>query len=153
EVDGTNVHGVFVDGLPFEVRVVSPRSHAAQMLFATGAPAHVAELQRIADGRRLSLAPSGLSRPGEHGRLPIEDEVAIYQQLGLPFIAPELREGAGEIEAALAGRLPVDLIAPEDVRGLIHCHTAYSDGVHTIEQMARAADALGMAYLTITDHS
>ncbi len=153
EVDGTNVHGVLVDGVPFEVHVVSPRSHAAQMLFATGALAHVAELQRIAGRRRLRLAPSGLSRLGEHGRLPIEDEAAIYQQLGLPFIAPELREDAGEIEAALAGRLPADLVALEDVRGLIHCHTVYSDGVHTIEQMARAADALGMAYLTITDHS
>jgi DNA polymerase (family 10) len=59
----------------------------------------------------------------------------------------------GEIEAARAGRLPGDLIRLEDVRGLVHCHTVYSDGAHTVEEMARAADALGMAYLTITDHS
>jgi len=153
EADGASVRGVLVDGLPYEVHVVSPRAHAARLLFATGSPAHVAELQRIANQGRLSLTPSGLSARGERGRPHTEDEAAIYRRLGLPYIAPELREGAGEVEAALSGRLPADLVALEDVRGLVHCHTVYSDGAHTIEQMARAADALGMTYLTITDHS
>jgi DNA polymerase (family 10) len=66
---------------------------------------------------------------------------------------PELREDAGEIGAALGGDGFDDLVTAGDVRGLVHCHTVYSDGAHTIAEMARAAEALGAAYLTITDHS
>jgi DNA polymerase (family 10) len=77
----------------------------------------------------------------------------IYRELGLPFISPELREGQGEIEAALSGSLPTDLVTADDLKGLVHCHTVFSDGQHTVEEMARAADALGMEYMTITDHS
>jgi DNA polymerase (family X) len=59
----------------------------------------------------------------------------------------------GEIEAALAGELPADLVEEGDIQGLVHCHTVYSDGRHTVEEMARAAEAMGMKYITITDHS
>ena len=59
----------------------------------------------------------------------------------------------GEIEAALAGKLPEDLVTLEDIRGMVHCHTTYSDGKHSIEEMVRAAEAMGMKYMTITDHS
>jgi len=69
------------------------------------------------------------------------------------LIPPEVRENEGEIEAALKGTLPDDLVRREDIRGMVHCHTVYSDGRHTVEQMAKAADALAMEYLTITDHS
>ena len=151
--DGATVRGVLVDGLPFEVHITSPRARPTRLLFATGAPTHTEELQRMAGEQCLRLAPSSLSRRGQAGYLSLENEAAVYEEIGLPFIPPELREGAGEIEAARAGRLPGDLIRLEDVRGLVHCHTVYSDGAHTVEQMARAADALGMAYLTITDHS
>ncbi|HTN52671.1 MAG TPA: PHP domain-containing protein, partial [Anaeromyxobacter sp.] len=65
----------------------------------------------------------------------------------------ELREDEGEIEAARAGTLPGDLVRLEDVRGLVHCHTTWSDGRATLEEMARAAEARGAAYLTVTDHS
>jgi DNA polymerase (family 10) len=82
-----------------------------------------------------------------------EDEAQLYRRLGLPYIPPEMREGAGEVEAARAGALPADLVALDDVRGLVHCHTDYSDGRHTIAQMAQAAQGRGVAYLTITDHS
>ena len=80
-----------------------------------------------------------------------EDE--LYAELGMPYVPPELREDQGEIEAALEGTLPSDLVSSGDVRGLVHCHTVYSDGKNTIEEMARAADRMGMRYLTITDHS
>jgi DNA polymerase (family 10) len=86
-------------------------------------------------------------------RLEEESEAKIYRRLGLPFIPPELREDAGEIEAATAGALPADLVTADDLRGFVHCHTVFSDGQHTVEQMARAADALGAEYMTITDHS
>jgi DNA polymerase (family 10) len=116
------------------------------MLRATGSAAHVQELERLAAQRGLALA-------GMRAR----SEAEVYEQLGLPYIPPELREGEGEgenaIRAAQAGRLPLDLVAADDVCGALHCHTVYSDGKHTIEEMARAAEALGYSYLTITDHS
>ena len=83
----------------------------------------------------------------------LRDEAALYRRLGLQYVPPELREDAGEVEAAAEGALPADLLREEDIRGLVHCHTDYSDGKHTVEEMARGAEALGMEYVTITDHS
>jgi DNA polymerase (family 10) len=77
----------------------------------------------------------------------------VYGRLGLSWIPPEIREDEGEIEAAIAGTLPRDLIAPEDLRGLVHCHTTYSDGSASLERMVRAAEAMGASFITITDHS
>src|SRR5437773_8824188 len=71
----------------------------------------------------------------------------------MQFVPPELREDYGEIEAALAGTLPQDLITTSDIRGMVHCHTTYSDGKHSVEQMVAAAESMGMKYITITDHS
>ncbi|HEY2922533.1 MAG TPA: PHP domain-containing protein, partial [Candidatus Binatia bacterium] len=82
----------------------------------------------------------------------IKSESEIYRRLGLQYIPPELREDEGEIEAAAARRLP-QVVALEDIRGMTHCHTVYSDGRNSIKEMAVAAEAMGMAYLTITDHS
>jgi DNA polymerase (family X) len=91
--------------------------------------------------------------PDPAARVPVESEAALYRALGLAYVPPELREDAGEIEAAREGRLPDDLVTLEDVRGLVHCHTTWSDGRATLVEMARAAEALGVEYLTITDHS
>ncbi len=153
EREGLVVRATLPDGLPVEVRVVAPRTYPTQMLFATGAPAHVERLQRIAEKRRLRLEPSGLLRSPRATRLPLESEADVYRSLALPMIPPEVREDEGEIEAAVLGTLPDDLVDRDDIRGMVHCHTVYSDGRHTVEQMAKAADALGMEYLTITDHS
>ena len=153
ERDGLVVRATLPDGLPVEVRVVAPRSYPTEILFATGAPAHVERLQRLAEERRLRLEPSGLLRAPRATRLSIENEADVYRSLALPLIPPEVRENEGEIEAALKGTLPDDLVCREDIRGMVHCHTVYSDGRHTVEQMAKAADALAMEYLTITDHS
>jgi DNA polymerase (family 10) len=79
-------------------------------------------------------------------------EKEIYEALGLPWLEPEWREGNGELEAADEGRLPVPLQAI-DIRGLLHCHTRFSDGVNTLEEMAEASRALGMTYLGVADHS
>jgi DNA polymerase (family 10) len=130
--------------------VVPARDFAAARIDATGSPAHVAKLARQAKRRRLVLHDRGLRRGRR--RLAGPSEAAIYERLGLPFIPPELREDAGEVEAAAAARLP-DLVRLEDLRGAVHCHTVWSDGRHTVEEMARAAEAMGLAYLTITDHS
>jgi DNA polymerase (family 10) len=73
--------------------------------------------------------------------------------LGLQYIPPELREDTGELDAALAGRLPEDLVSLGDVQGAVHSHSTWSDGRNTLEEMARAAQALGLRYLTVTEHS
>ena len=137
--DKTAFEGRLATGLPVRVHVTSRSSYATTLLRATGSAAHVQHLERLARERGVRLAG--------------ESEEEIYRRLGLPFIPPELREGEGEIEAATSGDLPGDLVTAEDLRGFVHCHTVFSDGQHTVEQMARAADALGMEYMTITDHS
>ncbi len=115
------------------------------------------------DGRGRSPLTPTLSPGGGEGdtgappdpatKVTLPTEEALYAALGLAFVPPELREDQGEIEAARAGTLPTDLVRLEDVRGLVHCHTTWSDGRAPLEEMARAADALGIEYLTVTDHS
>ena len=140
--DGLVARTTLVTGLPLELRATAPDRWAATLLAATGSDGHLRDLAPLARARKVDL---------EHA--PGQDEAQLYRRLGLPYIPSELREGVGEVEAAQAGTLPDDLVSPDDVQGLVHCHTVYSDGRHTIEQMARAADTLGMRYLTITDHS
>ena len=130
------------DGTPVTIHAATPERFGAALLVATGSPAHVARLEARARDIGTALAESEGAT-----------EAAVYARLGLPFIPPELREDAGEIEAADGGDRFEDLLAESDVRGLIHCHTTHSDGRDTVLAMAQAADARGMAYLTITDHS
>jgi DNA polymerase (family 10) len=137
--DKAAIEGRLATGLPVRAHVAQRAAYATTLLRETGSAAHVLHLERLARERGVRLAG--------------ESEEEIYRRLGLPFIPPELREGEGEIEAALSGDLPGDLVTAEELRGLVHCHTVFSDGQHTVEQMARAADALGMEYMTITDHS
>ncbi|HEY2747538.1 MAG TPA: DNA polymerase/3'-5' exonuclease PolX [Polyangia bacterium] len=128
-------------GISAELTVVDEAGFAAALVRHTGSKAHVARLEAIAEARGASLQD------------PARGEREVYERLGLSYVAPELREDAGEIEAAQAGGVSEDLIALGDIRGMTHCHTVYSDGKATIEEMARAAEAMGMEYLTITDHS
>lgn len=149
-----DAHRAVLDsGLPLAVRVTRPDRQAAALLHATGSRAHLERLTRLAEARGLRLAGAGLTRGGKEAPLAARDEAELYRHLGLPFIPPELREDTGEIEAGLEGRLPDDLVSMDDVQGFVHCHTVYSDGRNTVEEMARAAEARGMRYLTITDHS
>ena len=129
------------NGFHVELHVVSDDAFAPALVRLTGSPAHVARLEALA--RQAGVALDAAAR----------DEREVYARLGLPYVAPELREDRGEIEAALAGTLPQDLVTLADIRGMTHCHTVYSDGKATIEEMAREAEAMGMQYLTITDHS
>jgi DNA polymerase (family X) len=140
-------------GVQAEVEAVAPSEHAATLVRLTGSSPHYEKLQVRAAAKGLVLSERTLvSRRGGRA-VALPDEAALYRRLDLPYIPPELREDEGEIEAAAAGTLPEDLIEEEDVRGLVHCHTHYSDGKHSVEEMARAAEALGMQYITITDHS
>ena len=133
------------------VRVVAvrPESYAMALLQETGAASHVTELAELAEQRELTWNRDGLFC-GLESCAASEEE--IYRELQLPFIPPELREGRGEIQAAKQGRQP-RLLEPEEIRGLLHVHSTYSDGAHSIEAMAEAVRALGMTYLGVADHS
>jgi len=121
-----------------QVKIVDPSDYGAALLHLTGSEDHVAELNHRA-------IEADLEQRGK-------SEEEIYAALGMPFIVPELREGKGEIQAALAGQLP-QLIDMSDIRGDLHVHSTWSDGNETIETMAEAARALGYEYVGISDHS
>ncbi|MFN2530028.1 MAG: PHP domain-containing protein [Pyrinomonadaceae bacterium] len=136
---------ILVDGSKIRLVAVRPSEFALTLFLETGSTAHLQKIQK------LSKAPVTKRRTASQDDVSVEKQ--IYRQFGMEYVPPELREDAGEIEAALAGKLPKDLIELSDIRGMVHCHTTYSDGKHSIEEMAKAADALGMKYITITDHS
>jgi DNA polymerase (family 10) len=138
------------EGVQIGVRVLPPETAGASLLLLTGSHAHVERLRLLAGDRGWTLEPEGLLRPGLH---PIADrEEAIYEALGLPAIAPEIRDGEAEIRRALEGTLPA-LVSREAIRGDLHMHTHWSDGRDSIETMVGAAVALGYEYIAITDHS
>jgi len=141
-------------GLRVELVVTPPAAYATALHRLTGSKAHLEKLDALARTRGLAPTDAGLRRRAG-GRHPaaVNDEADLYRRLGLPDLPPEVREDEGEIEAAAAGDEFSDLVTEGDVRGLVHCHTVYSDGKHTVEEMARAAEAMGMEYITITDHS
>ncbi len=151
ERDQTRVLMRLPDGLNAEVHAEPSARFATAWHRLTGSEGHLAKLAIVAEARGLKLDENGLTRAGR--RVPVKQEADLYRELGLPFIEPELREDEGEVEAAVAGVLPTELVRVEDVQGLVHCHTHYSDGKNSVEEMARGADALGMKYMTITDHS
>jgi DNA polymerase (family X) len=132
------------------VHISDAARYGVAWLLATGSSAHARELKEFANAKGLTLDENGLYR----GRrlIPCADEVDVYAALGLPFIAPELREGRGEIELAAAGRIP-DLVTEADIRGLLHSHTDLSDGSHTLPQMAEATKNGGYSYFGVADHS
>ena len=141
----------FVDGTVLDLHCVALESFAVALWRATGSSAHEREIIARAESLGLSLAGDEL-RNASGARIPIPSEHALYDALGLAYVEPELREGRGEIAAALARTLPA-LIEPGDIQGVLHCHSDYSDGKATIAEMAEAARALGWSYIGITDHS
>jgi len=152
EREGGRAHVRLADGVHAHVEAVPPPEHVPTLVRLTGSSAHYEKLQARAEAKGLVLSERALTpRRGHAVALP--DEAALYRRLGLQYVPPELREDEGEVEAAAAGALPEDLVEESDVRGLVHCHTYYSDGKHSVEEMARGAEALEMEYITITDHS
>jgi DNA polymerase (family X) len=128
----------------------APDRFGHRLAWATGSLAHLELLQRHAAARGLGLDAAGLWRDG--APVPCPDEAAFYRALGLAWVPPELREGGDEVTRAAAGPLP-RLVERADLRGLLHCHTTYSDGTNSVAELAEACCALGYAWLGITDHS
>jgi DNA polymerase (family X) len=143
---------------------VKPTQFGLALFWETGSERHVAKVQKLADQKGLSLSRDSLkltiktsvkSRTVQARKqpLPVGPEQEVYPLLSMQYIAPEMREDEGEIELGLKKKLPDDLIQLADIKGMIHCHTTYSDGKHSVAEMAQAAEKMGMKYLTITDHS
>jgi DNA polymerase (family X) len=152
-----SARGTLHSGLKIDLKVVEPDQFGNVLQHFTGSKAHNVALRESAVRRGLHVSEYGIldDSTGETIRCATEEEV--YATLGLDWIPPELREGRGELEAAVAGGvggagLP-RLIELEDLRGDMHSHTTLSDGRQSAEQMAEGARARGLEYLALTDHS
>lgn len=133
-------------GTSVQVIATPPQNLGAVLVQATGSEKHLRELARIASSRGYTLAGTALWRGSQF--IPTPSEPILYQTLGLPWMPPELRETGTEI-----GQPVPRLVELADLKGLIHCHTVYSDGTNTVRELATACRAAGYQYLGVTDHS
>ena len=133
------------------LHLTSPEQAGAALVWHTGSRAHVDELRTRAQRHGLRFSDATMSRVGA-GAAEFALESDVYAALGLPLIAPELRNGGDEFAAAERGELP-ELLAEEHIRGDLHTHSTWSDGRNTIADMVSAGKQLGYEYLAITDHS
>ena len=141
------------NGLQCDLRAVSSAEFPFALAYFTGSKEHNVAIRGRALDHGLSLNEYGFTPVKEGTRVPtVFEERDIHRALGLDYIEPELRENTGEIEAALHGKLP-HLIELENLRGVFHNHSTYSDGRATLREMAEAAQELGLQYFGIADHS
>ncbi len=138
------------NGLQVDVRVVPKESYGAALNYFTGSRDHNIALREIAQDKGLKLNEYGLFKGDTAVAGKTEEE--IYAALGLQYIPPELRENTGEIELAHKSLLP-KLIDYDDLRGDLQVQTSWTDGVHSIDEMAMAAHAAGLDYMVVTDHT
>lgn len=130
------------DGVRLRLHTAESARLGNALIVATGNSAHVEQL----------FARGAERTAGAFSARNFENERALYQAAGCELVPPELRSGEGELEEAARSGFS-DLLEAKDIQGLVHCHTTYSDGRNSVEEMARAAHAQGMKYITITDHS
>jgi DNA polymerase (family 10) len=147
---------ILKSGIRVDLRVVADREFGSALQYFTGSQAHNVAIRNMAKKKGLKVSEYGVfsEKGGKEKRLAGATEEDVYRALGLPLIPPELREGRGEIEAALKdkGALPGRLDV-KDIRGDLHAHTTESDGGDTLEAMVEAAIDRGYEYLAVTDHS
>ncbi len=150
-MQGVTKSSILLDsGIQVDLRVVEPDQYPYALLYLTGSKEHNVALRARAQRQGYKLNEYGLFKGNRLVRCRSEEE--IYEALGLAYIPPELREDQGELAAAEKGKLPV-LIEERDVRGVFHCHSTWSDGTASIEEMARQAKRLGLEYFGLSDHS
>jgi len=140
----------FAGGASAQIIVTTPVNLGAVLVQATGSETHLEALAKHAAAKGYDLSGAALWRGHEFVPTPSEGE--LYRALALAEIPPELREGRGEVEAAAAGKIPV-LVERAQLRGLLHCHTNYSDGSNTVEEIALGCRSVGYSYVGLTDHS
>ncbi|MDQ2984598.1 MAG: DNA polymerase/3'-5' exonuclease PolX [Actinomycetota bacterium] len=140
-------------GLRFDLRVVPPDCYGNLLQHFTGSKQHNVALREDAVRRGLSVSEYGVTEVDTGEVFTARTEEGLYERLGYQFIPPELRENAGELEAARKGELP-ELVELEQIRGDLHTHSDWSaDGKNALEEMVDAALQRGYAYYAITDHS
>ncbi len=140
------------DDVHIDVRVVGPESFGAALQYFTGSKAHNIKLRELAVKKNLKINEYGIFDSITGKRRGGKEEEEIYKALNLSFIPPELREDRGEIEAAQENKLP-ELIEKSQIKGDLHLHTTWSDGINSIREMAEAAKKRGYQYIAITEHS
>jgi DNA polymerase (family X) len=140
------------NGMGVDLRIVSPGSFGSLLQHSTGSAEHNVALRGFAQRRGLKVSEYGIEETDSGRMHHFAEEESVYEFLGLPWIPPELREGRGELQAALAGRLPT-LVTLADLRGDLHVHSEWSDGKKSMEQMALAARERGLEYICFCDHS
>jgi len=141
----------YVDGTCLDLYCVEPADFAVALWRATGSAAHVEQVTERLGDRGFALDGDRLVDERD-ALVPVTDEATLYAHAGLAFIPPELREGRGELAIAAQGSVP-PLVELSDLRGVLHCHSTWSDGKATIAEMADAARERGWSYIGITDHS
>lgn len=146
----TRASVVLASGIQVDLRVVPAQSFGAALHYFTGSKAHNIAIRKLGQARGLKINEYGVFK-GKR-RVAGETETSVYAAVGLPEIAPELREDQGEIEAARRGALP-RLVERSDLQGDLHAHSKATDGRNTLREMAEAARAQGLCYLAITEHS
>jgi DNA polymerase (family 10) len=150
-VQGTTKASIVLEsGLQCDLRVVPRECFGAALHYFTGSKAHNIAVRKLGLERGLKINEYGVWRGKK--RIAGETEESVYAAVGLPYIEPELREEAGELEAARRGELP-RLVELRDLCGDLHAHTRATDGRNTLREMALAAKARGLEYLAITEHS
>jgi DNA polymerase (family 10) len=152
--------GVLKCGLQVDLRILPRESYGAALHYFTGSKAHNIAVRKLGVSRGLKISEYGVFRVGRRNgrkaahetRVAGEREEDVFEAVGMAWVPPELREDHGEIEAALEGRLP-RLITLADIRGDLQMHSTWTDGLDTIEAMARGCVQRGYAYAAFTDHS
>ncbi len=148
----TKSSAVTKEGIQVDLRVVEPESFGAALIYFTGSKEHNIRIRKMAHDLGLKINEYGVFKEKTNKRIAGTSEEEVYKTLKLPFIAPELREDKGEIEAGLKGKLP-KLLELKDIKGDFHIHTKATDGAHTLEELADAAKNKGYEYMVICDHS
>ncbi len=140
------------ENIQVDLRVVEPDCFGAALQYFTGSKQHNIRVRELAQRKGLKVSEYGVFNEKTNRRVAGKTEAEVYKAVGLPFIPPELREDGGEIEAALKGRLPA-LVSVEDIRGDLQMHTTWSDGAHSVAELAEGVRAKGYQYMALTDHS
>ncbi|HXH84605.1 MAG TPA: DNA polymerase/3'-5' exonuclease PolX [Candidatus Tectomicrobia bacterium] len=144
--------GTATGAVQVDLRVVEPEAFGAALQYFTGSRDHNVRLRELARRRGLTISEYGVFEEATGRRVAGATEEEVYAAVGLPWIPPELREHAGELEAAAAGRLP-DLVTLGHLRGDLHDHTDWSDGTMPLETLVARAEARGWDYVLVSDHS
>jgi DNA polymerase (family 10) len=155
EVSGdTKITARLHSGVQIDLRVVDEDEFGAALQYFTGSKNHNVALRTIAKKENYKVNEYGIYKLENDSEVKVggKNESDIYDILGMQFVPPEIRQGNREIDLALDGKIP-QLVELEDIKGELHCHSTYSDGKNSIEEMAKKAIELGYEYIAITDHS